>query len=79
MLFPILSLLHLLLGLLQRDLLLQVSHTDLELIGAVSLKAFFEVGLELFLVLAELVHSIIPVFLWQEWNVLIVTVVHNIL
>ena len=79
MLFPILSLLHLVLSLLQRDFFFQVSNTNLELVGAVSLKAFVEVSLELVLVLAELVHPIVPVLLRQEWNVLIVTVVHNIL
>jgi len=79
MLFPILSRLHLLLSLLQSDLLFQVSYTDFELVWAVSLKAFVEVSLELVLVLAELVHPIVPVLLRQERNVLIVTVVHNIL
>jgi hypothetical protein len=79
MLFTILSLLLLLLSLLQSDLFLQVGHADLELIGAVSLKAFVEVGLELPLVLAELVDPIVPLLLWQEWNVLIVAVVHDIL
>jgi hypothetical protein len=79
MLFPILSLLLLLLSLLQSDLFLQVGHADLELIGAVSLKAFVEVGLELPLVLAELVDPVVPLLLWQEWNVLIVAVVHDIL
>ena len=79
MLFPILSLLHLLLSLLQRDLFFQVSNTDLELVGAVSLKALVEVSLELVLVLAELVDPIVPILLGQEWNVLIVAVVHNIL
>lgn len=79
MLFPILSLLHLVLSLLQRYFFFQVSYTDLELIGAVSFKAFVEVSLELVLVLAELVDPIVPVLLGQEWNVLIVAVVHNIL
>jgi len=79
MLFPILSLLHLLLSLLQRDLFFQVSNTDLELVGSVSLKTFVEVSLELVLVLAELVDPIVPILLGQEWNVLIVAVVHNIL
>jgi hypothetical protein len=79
MLFTILSLLLLLLSLLQSDLFLQVGHADLELIGAVSLKAFVEVGLELPLVLAELVDPVVPLLLWQEWNVLIVAVVHDIL
>jgi hypothetical protein len=79
MLFPIISLLLLLLSLLQSDLFLQVGHADLELIGAVSLKAFVEVSLELPLVLAELVDPVVPLLLWQEWNVLIVAVVHDIL
>jgi hypothetical protein len=79
MLFPIFSLLLLLLSLFQSDLFLQVGHADLELIGAVSLKAFFEVSLELSLVLAELVDPIVPLLLWQEWNVLIVAVIHDIL
>jgi hypothetical protein len=79
MLFPIFSFLLLLLSLLQSDFFLQVGHADLELIGAVSLKAFVEVSLELPLVLAELVDPIVPLLLWQEWNVLIVAVVHDIL
>lgn len=79
MLFPIISLLLLLLSLLQSDLFLQVGHADLELIGAVSLKAFVEVSLELPLVLAELVDPVVPLLLWHEWNVLIVAVVHDIL
>ncbi len=79
MLFHIFSLLQLFLSLLQRNLFLQVSYTNLELIGPVSLEAFVEVSLELTLVLAELIHPIVPVLLRQEWNILIVTVVHDIL
>jgi hypothetical protein len=79
MLFPIISLLLLLLSLLQSDLFLQVGHAYLKLVGAVSLKAFVEVSLELPLVLAELVDPVVPLLLWHEWNVLIVAVVHDIL
>jgi len=79
MLFGILPLFQLLFGLLKSDFLAQIRNSNLILIRPVSFEASVQECGILALVLAELVHSVVSIFLRLKRDVLSVAIVYDVL